>query len=93
MKGNRFTDTVREYTRKLNDDDLRYLHLRLTQRVAGDVGEALELIQRHSDMDHWLSHAKSSNELFDMIDVVDASVQNEAKRRFALYEQKEKVRN
>lgn len=93
MKGNRFTDTVREYVRRLTDDDLRYLHMRLTQRVAEDVGEAVEFLQQNADVDHWLGLSKSATELFEMIDVIDAAVGTEAKRRSTPYEQKDRFRN
>lgn len=90
MKGNRFSDTVKEYARKVSDDDLRYLHLRLSQRIGSDVAESIELLQRNSDIDHWLSQAKSASDFFDMIDIVDQAVQNETKRRFAGHEQNQK---
>lgn len=86
MKSNRFSDTVREYVRRLNDDDLQYLQMRLFQRIGSDVAEAIELIQRNSDMDHWLGLSKNANDLFDMIDSVDLSIQNESRRRFAVHE-------
>ncbi len=88
MKGNKFNDTVKEYSRKLNDDDLRFLQMRFDQRVGQDLGEALEFIQRNSDMDHWLSLSKSASDLFDMIDVVDVAIQNEAKRRFTVHDKR-----
>jgi len=89
MKGNRFTDTVKEYARKLNDDDLRFLQMRLSQRIGADLAEALETLQRNAEVDHWLSMAKSANELYDMVDAVDAALQNEIKRRFAIYEKRQ----
>lgn len=86
MKGNRFLDTVKEYVRKLNDEDLRFLHMRLFQRIGSDVGEAVELLQRNSDVDHWLGTSKNASDFFDMVDVVDTVVQNEAKRRFSVHD-------
>jgi len=86
MKGNKFLDTLKEYARKLSDDDLHYLHLRFSQRIGADVAEAIELIQQNADMDYWLSLAKTSTDFFDMIDIVDNGIQSEMKRRFAVYD-------
>lgn len=90
MKGNKFSDTVKEYVRKVSDDDLRFLHMRLTQRIGGDVAEAIEFLQRYQELDHWLCLAKTANDFFDMVDVLDAGMQSEMKRRFSLHEAKEK---
>jgi len=88
MKGNRFSDTIKEYVRKLTDDDLRFLHMRLSQRIGSDLAEAIDLLQRNAEVDHWLSLSKSATDFYDMIDAVDVAVQNEVKRRFTLYEAK-----
>jgi hypothetical protein len=89
-ENNKFTDTVREFAKKLSDDDFRYLHIRLTYRVGPDVGEAVEFLQKFSELDQWFDLTKSASELFDMVDSVDFAIQSEAKRRTSLYE-KERV--
>lgn len=81
MKGNRFFDTIKEYARKLSDDDLRFIHMRLSQRIGADVAEAVEFMQRNADINYWLDTSKSANEFFDMIDAIDNATQNEVKRR------------
>ena len=88
MKGNRFSDTIKEYVRKLTDDDLRFLNVRLSQRIGSDVAEAIELLEHNAEVDHWLCLSKNANDFYDMIDAVDAVVQSEAKRRFTLHEAK-----
>lgn len=81
MKGNRFFDTIKEYARKLSDDDLYFVTTRLSQRVGADVAEVVEFMQRHQDVDHWLSSSKDANDFFDMIDAIDNIIENEFKRR------------
>lgn len=72
---------VREYVSKLSDDNLSFLETRLTERYGGDVSEALELIGRSSELDKWLSTAKSGHEFFDMIDSITDCIDKEAKKR------------
>jgi predicted CopG family antitoxin len=94
MKGNnKFSDVIKEYARKLSDDDLRFINMRLSQRVGADVAEAIELLQHNAEVDHWLGLSKSANELYDMIDTIDVTLQGESKRRFALHESKKRDRD
>ncbi len=86
----KFNDALKEYVRRLNDDDLKYIGIRLANRLGGDLGEAAEVVQRNPEMDRWLSAANSADDFFTMIDQVDLSVQLEAKKRFGGYEQREK---
>ncbi len=81
MKGNRFFDTIKEYTRRLSDDDLYFITIRLTQRVGADVAEVVEFLQRNQEVDYWLLGSKDANDFFDMIDAIDNIIQNEFKRR------------
>lgn len=83
----KYTDVLREYAKRLNDDDLKYLNMRLTHRLGGDVGEAIEFMQRNQEIDRWLSSAGNATDFFDMLDSIDSSVQQEVKKRFGSYEQ------
>ena len=85
----KYTDVLREYAKRLNDEDLKFLNMRLTHRLGGDVGEAIEFMQRNQEVDRWLSTAGNATDFFDMLDQIDASVQQEVKKRFGGYEQKE----
>lgn len=83
------SDVLKEYAKRLHEDELKYISIRLARRLGGDLGEAVELIQKHSEVDRWLSSANSAGDFFDMIDQVDVFVQQEIKKRFS-YEQKGK---
>ena len=88
MKANKFQDTLKEYAKRLSDDDLRWVSIRLAQRIGADVGEAVEYIQKNPDMDKWLQLNNSATEFFDMVDQIDVQLQYELKKRFSLHEQK-----
>ena len=91
MKGTKFTDVVKEYARKLSENDLRYLLMRFNQRIGADVAEAIEQLEQNGDIKHWLGVAKNATEFFDMIDTVDQILQTESRRRFNVHESKERA--
>jgi len=72
---------VKEYVGRLSDDNLNFLEIRLTERYSGDMSEATELLARSSELDKWLSTAKSGDEFFDMLDLITDCVDSEAKKR------------
>jgi len=63
-------DLVRKYVRRLPDEDLVYLHARLSQRLGGDLGEAVTFIEKSPEMDRWFATASSADDLYDMCDLV-----------------------
>lgn len=89
MKNNKFSDTLKDYVKRLSDDDLHFLNVRLSNRLGGDVGEAVEFLQKNSEIDRWLALSNNATEFFDMVDLVDQQLQYEAQKRF-VYEPKEK---
>lgn len=93
MKGTKFSDVVKEYSRKLSESDLRYLLMRFNQRIGPDVAEAIDLLEQNGDLKHWLGVAKNATEFFDMIDTVDHILQNESRRRFNVHDAKDKTRS
>ncbi len=72
---------LKNYVEKLSVDNLRYLHLRLEERVGEDLAEALNFVSSCQDIDKWLSLAKSSDELYDLIDTMNEYVAREARKR------------
>ena len=61
---------LKEYCARLSDDHLKKLQLSLSQRMSGDLAEALIFLGSFREMDKWFSSATSSSELYDMIDIV-----------------------
>ena len=73
--------TVVEFVSKMPDDELRFVVIRLVERVAGDLAEALAYFSRKPEMDNILSTASSGTDLFDMCDNIRDVVAREAKKR------------
>lgn len=74
--------SVRESVRRFSEDDLKFLHSRLSQKLCGDCADAVEVLSRVSELDKWLRSASSANELFDMVDTLFDSIKAEYNRRW-----------
>lgn len=75
LKSVKSSDFVKGYLRKLSQDDRMYVYHRLKDRCGGDLGDAMAVLQQHSDMNYWLASARSSDDLYDMLDVVEKTIQ------------------
>ncbi len=73
---------LKEYVFKLSDDNLKYLHNLLAQRLSGDLAEAVDFLSGNNDIDRWLALAKNSTEFYDDLDLVTKYTVNEFNRRF-----------
>lgn len=84
MKNSKQDYTIRDAVRKISDDDIRFLYMRLTQRFGGDIAESLVLIQdEYPDLHRLLSGTISADGVYDIVDSIQKSIQDEWKRRFA----------
>jgi len=83
MKKNSKQDSavVKEYLRRLSDDDLGLIVDRLTQPVSGDRADVSFLFAKDKDIDKWLSQAKSAFEWFDKVDMIQDQGEAELARR------------
>lgn len=73
---------LREYSTRLSDDNLKFVNGRLTQRLAGDLAEALDFMSNSNEMDRWFKSAVSCWDVYDMADLVQKNVEKEFVRRF-----------
>lgn len=73
---------LKEYVRRLNDDELRFLFSRYSQLLCGDRAEVVDFLSQTKDIDRWLSSATSSFELFNMVDEVGELVSEIYNGRF-----------
>jgi hypothetical protein len=73
---------LREYVQRLSDDNLKWVTGRLTQRLTGDIPEALDFFSAAHDVDRWFASAKSCWELFDMVDLMQRYTDKEYAKRF-----------
>lgn len=72
---------VKEYCARVSDDELNCLVDKLTKPVCGDTADVSYFFEKDKEIDKWLCQAKSADDWFDKVDMIqDASV-SEQKRR------------
>ncbi len=74
-------DAVRGFVLSLGDDELKFVHTRLSQRLGGDLGEAVKFMEYFPDIEKFLGSAGSATEYYTRIDHLEAMVQGESRRR------------
>lgn len=72
---------LKEYCQKLNDENLKWISNRLSQRLGGDVGDVLEFVGNNRELDRLLQAAPDSISVYDMVDALAAAVQKESEKR------------
>ena len=75
------SEVLREYVRRLNDEDLGYLRTRFRQRLSGDMSDIAAILSKDLEIDVWLKEAISADEWFNMMDRVGFHVDKECERR------------
>lgn len=70
-----------EFAQSLSDEDLLWLASRLTEKLQGDVGEALNFMSRFKSIDGFLSSSRSSTELYEFCDQIRDVLQTHCKKR------------
>jgi hypothetical protein len=75
---------IKEYVSNLNEEDIKFLYSRLSERFLGDTSEAINFLDKNNDFSKWFYSAKSSNDLYDMIDKVFKFVEKEHNKRYQL---------
>ena len=73
---------LREYVSRANDDVLKFVAGRLTQRLSGDVPDALNALSENHEMDRLLVSARTANDLYDLIDTVQDYADRELTKRY-----------
>lgn len=74
-------NAVVEYATGLSEDELRWLGVRLTERLSGDLPEALEALSKSEKVDAVLASANSANDFYDLIDKIRDVLVKEAKKK------------
>lgn len=75
---------LKDYCQKLSDDNVRFLYGRLTQRLGGDLAEAVDFLSEFRDVDRWLTGAEDFEEFYDAIDQLHSAVEREHERRMRM---------
>lgn len=70
-----------ECVSNLSDEDVKFLHPRLAERLAGDLGSAINHIEKVSEIDKLFSSAENADQLYDAIDLLAKEVEKEFRKR------------
>ena len=70
-----------EFINKVSDDELKFIGVRLVERLTGDLATILEHFQSCPDVDMVLAAAGSAEEVFSILGVIQDLAAREAKRR------------
>jgi hypothetical protein len=71
---------IKECVKRISEEDLRFIYYRLSQRLCGDLGEALAFINsNYHDLNSILSSASSHAELYNMIDILGDNINKRLK--------------
>lgn len=81
-------DVLKEYTRRLSDDEIKFLNMRFSNKLSGDEAEAIDFISRNEEMNKFLGSASNSSDFFEILNQIDAYIQQETKKRFGFHESK-----
>jgi hypothetical protein len=74
-------NVLREYVRRLPEEDVRHLGSLFSQSLGGDKAELADLLSKERSIDNWLTSADGSKEWFDMVALVGEFVKKEVARR------------
>ena len=75
---------IRDYTNNLGEDDLKFLFTRLSDKLPGDTAEAIDFLDKTGEFSKWFYSAKSSDDLYNMLDKITKCIEKEHNKRFQL---------
>lgn len=70
-----------ECVTKLSDEDVKFLHPRLAQRLSGDIAGVLLRVENIADIDQVFASAENADQLYDAIDTLAKEVEKEFRKR------------
>lgn len=72
---------LKEYCQKLNEENLKWLHARLNQRLAADLSEVATFFEQVKEIDRWLITAEDNESFFGMLDLIQNALNKECEKR------------
>lgn len=73
---------VVEYISSLSEDeDVRFLYQRLSDKFTGDLPAALDEMSKNAKMDNLLASCNSASELFDLLDRIRDVLSKDIKKK------------
>lgn len=83
MSSKNYESLVKEYVRRISDDELNYLNIRYVQNLFGDKAEVAHCLSRDKQIDKLLAAATDAEDWFDIVDYIGEYVNKEHAYRFA----------
>ena len=74
-------DFLKEYVTRLPDDAVKYIGVRLDEKIGSDLAEALDELANAPDINGWLMSAENFDTFYDMVDLLNEYFQKEMKKR------------
>ena len=72
---------VKEYVRRLSDEDLSAIIERSAQPIRGDRADISLLFQKDKEIDRWLIQSKGAFDWFDRVEMIEEASSAEISRR------------
>ncbi len=72
---------VREYCSRVSDDELSSLVDKLTRPIGGDTSDVSFIFEKDKEIDRWLCQARSADDWFSKVDMIQDASSYEQKRR------------
>lgn len=76
---------VREFVRKLSEEDLRYLNTRFRRGISDDKAEAANFLSEDDEIDSYLRSATSGDDFCNLLNTIADSVRQEYSVRYSKY--------
>lgn len=75
---------LREYVKKLPNDDAIYLGVRYMRNLCGDRADIANFLSKNHEIDTWLSGANDADEWYNMLDMIGTHVIKDYKKRVGM---------
>ena len=83
---------LRDFVRKMEDNELQRLGMYFKQNLCGDKRRICEVLSSNPEMDRWLANSIDTPDLWDMVGLVGEYVREEYRYRLGLEEDRRERR-
>jgi len=73
--------TVKEFANGISDGELLFVTTRLSDRFAGDLADAIDVLSKCKTIDALLLAARSSDEFYQMLDQISDVLRQECEKK------------
>lgn len=73
---------IKEYVRRLSEDEINFLNPRFNQLLFGDRADIVDLLSKDKHIDKLLASASDATQWFDLLEAIGNAVKKEYEHRF-----------